>query len=489
MFETAEIGAGLEREAFKKEVPKLRTALLDIQTKLAGADFPVVVLISGVEGAGKSEFVNNLLEWMDARGIQVHAPWEPSDEERERPRFWRYWRMLPPKGKMGIFLGSWYTQPIVDRVFKKLDDSGFEIEMNRIRDLETFLADEGALLVKLWFHLSKKSQRKRLEKLEKDPESQWRVTKQDWQFFKKYDKFRRVSGDAIRETETDKAPWHIVEATDRRFALVNGARALLGAIEQRFKEARPKAPIKPDVPKPKKTNILNSLDYSRKLSDREYERSLAAHQGKLSVLSRRLREQGRSMTLVFEGPDAAGKGGTIRRLTQAMDARLYQVISIAAPTEEERAHNYLWRFWRALPRVGRVSIYDRSWYGRVLVERLEGFCAAEQWRRAFGEINQFEEQLTDFGTIVIKFWISITPDEQLRRFKDRQLKAYKQYKITEEDWRNREKWGAYEAAACDMIERTSTAQAPWVVVEGNDKRWSRLRVLQTVVERLEKELR
>src|SRR5262245_21599234 len=194
------------------------------------------------------------------------------------------------------------------------------------------------------------------------------------------------------------------------------------------------------------------------------------------------------MLLVFEGPDAAGKGGSIRRLTQAMDARLYQVISVAAPTDEERAHPYLWRFWRHLPRMGRVTIYDRSWYGRVLVERVEGFCRTADWQRAYGEINAFEKQLTDFGVILIKFWLTISPEEQLARFKDRQTTPYKQYKITEEDWRNRNKWDFYEAAACDMIEKTSVETAPWVLVEANNKEWARIKVLKSIVRRLKEEL-
>jgi polyphosphate kinase 2 (PPK2 family) len=196
----------------------------------------------------------------------------------------------------------------------------------------------------------------------------------------------------------------------------------------------------------------------------------------------------RSMILVFEGPDAAGKGGAIRRVTGALNAHIYRVISVAAPTDEELAHPYLWRFWRHLPRRGRVTIYDRSWYGRVLVERIEGFASSAEWRRAYSEINDFEEQLTEAGNIIMKFWIAITADEQLQRFQDRQTTPYKQYKLTEEDWRNREKWDAYEAAACDMVERTSTTHAPWTLVEGNDKQWGRVKVVETVSQRLREEL-
>ena len=191
------------------------------------------------------------------------------------------------------------------------------------------------------------------------------------------------------------------------------------------------------------------------------------------------------MVAVFEGWDAGGKGGAIRRLTRGLDARDYRVVPIAAPTEDERAHHYLWRFWRYLPRRGRITIFDRSWYGRVLVERVEGFAAEDEWRRAYSEINDFEAQLTDFGTVLLKFWLHITPDEQLRRFEERQGIGYKQWKITDEDWRNREKWALYESAVQDMVERTSTSAAPWTLVEGNSKRYARLKVLRTVCDALE----
>ncbi|MFH1724433.1 MAG: polyphosphate:AMP phosphotransferase [Elusimicrobiota bacterium] len=489
MFESAEIGAKVSKQDFKKEEPKLRTELLAIQKKLASADFPVILLVSGVEAAGKTSLVNLLLEWMDARGIEVHAPWDSTDEERERPRLWRFWRMLPPKGKMGVFLGSWYTDPIVDRVFKRMKDRSFEAELRRIRDLENMLTREGALIVKLWLHLSEKTQKKRLAKLAEDPDTSWRVTKRDWSFFERYDRFRRFSERALRTTSTGKAPWHVIEATDRHHTALTAAKTLARAVRARVKEAARPAPARePDTPRPKRVNALNSLDYGLKLGLKEYKDRLAKSQARLSVLTRSLRRKGRSMILLFEGPDAAGKGGVIRRMTRAIDARLYRVISTAAPTGDERAHPHLWRFWRDLPRLGRVGIYDRSWYGRVLVERLEGFCAPEAWKRAYNEINDFEGQLTDFGIILVKFWIAITPEEQLSRFKDRKLKPYKQYKLTEEDWRNREKWGAYEAAACETIERTSTEYAPWTLVEGNDKRWARVKAIGTVVDRLGKEL-
>ena len=446
----------------------------------------MVVLVGGVEGAGKAEIVNLLLEWMDARGIQTHAMGDQSDEEADRPPMWRYWRLLPPRGRMGIFFGSWYTQSIIDRAFDKTNKAEFDQTLERIIELERMLSAEGTILIKLWLHLSKPAMKERLRTLERDPRQKWRVTRRDWRFFKRYDRFREVSEHALGRTSTGEAPWTIVEAADARHRNLAVAKALCDALETRLAVPPPEKPKeKPPLPVPEQVNILRSLDMSLKIDEKEYEKKLLKYQGELNQLTRKLREERkRSLILVFEGQDAAGKGGAIRRLTQAMDSRDYQVISVAAPSDEERAHPYLWRFWRHLPPSGRVAIYDRSWYGRVLVERVEGFCSAGEWQRAYAEINSFEEQLTDSGDLVLKFWLQVSPDEQLRRFKDRQETPYKQYKLTEEDWRNRAKAEAYEAAACDMIGKTSTAESPWTLVEANDKEWARMKVLRTVVKRL-----
>lgn len=489
MFETAEVGSALEKERYKKLAQQLRVDLLAAQGKLAKSNISLVVLISGVEGAGKTEFTNLLLTWFDAHGVETHALGQPSDEESERPPAWRFWRTLPARGRTGLYLTSWYTRPIVERVFKDTDSAGLDQALDRVIEFEQMLTRENVLLVKLWFHISKKEQAKRFRALEDNTDMRWRVTSVDWKFHKKYDRFRKVCEHALMKTSTGEAPWNIVEATDRRYRNATAAKIVLDALNARLeKSKKPGAQSKPDRPKPKAGNIIRKLDMSLKLGDKPFEAQLEKLQGQLGSLTRRLRRDGRSMILAFEGPDAAGKGGAIRRLTQSIDARLYTVNTVAAPTDEEKAHPYLWRFWRALPRVGRVTIYDRSWYGRVLVERIEGFAAPEEWKRAYAEINSFEEQLSDHGTILLKFWIAITQDEQLRRFKDREETPYKQYKLTEEDWRNREKFDAYEAAACEMIERTSTDHAPWVLVEGNDKKSARIKVLRAVTQRLAHEL-
>ncbi len=494
MFEAAEVGNEIDKASYKKQAPGIRSALLEIQRELAASNTSVVIIVGGVEGAGKGETVNLLMEWMDTRGIEVHAMWGTTDEERERPSFWRFWRVLPPKGKIGILFGSWYSQPIVQRTYKEISEIDFDNDLHKIVQFERMLANEGVVLIKFWMHLAKDVQKKRLKKLQKDPATAWKVTDQTLKFFKKYDRFRTVSEEALRRTSMGFAPWHVVEATDDRYREITVTKTVLDTIRRSLDEAKAaaverKKKLTPDLPEPTEHNIIRHLDLTQTLTKSDYEKRMDKFRPRLNELTRRLHSANRSLILVFEGPDAAGKGGAIRKLTEAMDARFYQVKSVAAPTDEERAHPYLWRFWRNLPMHGRVTIFDRSWYGRVLVERVEGFATKGEWSRAYAEINAFEEQMAEFGIIIVKFWLATSPDEQLRRFKDRKVTPYKQYKLTEEDWRNRKKWNAYEAVACDMIERTSTEIAPWVLVEANDKQWARVKVVSTVCEHLEKSLK
>lgn len=488
MFEAAELGNTLDKQAYKKEAPAVREALLTAQRQMAASDFSLVVVVAGIEGAGKGETVNLLLEWMDARGVQTHAMHEPSDEERDRPPLWRFWRRLPPTGRAAIFFGARYQELIFGRVFKEMRHEEFLMALERIEDFERMVSRENTLLVKFWLHLSKPAQKARFKELEADKDTRWRVTKDDWKLHKQYDEIRHVAEQVLRKTSIAEAPWHIVEGLDSRYRNLTVTKTLVQVLQERLARSGPKAPktlTKLGLPVPKPKNLLSELDLSLSLSDKEYDKRLLKAHSRLNLLTRKLPKARRSLILAFEGPDAAGKGGTIRRIIPAIDARLYREITIAAPTDEERAHPYLWRFWRDLPRLGRITIYDRSWYGRVLVERLEGFAATHDWQRAYEEINAFEQQLTDFRTIVLKFYLAISPEEQLRRFKERRITPYKQYKITEEDWRNRKKWQAYEAAACDMIERTSTEHAPWILVEANDKNYARIKVIETICGRLE----
>jgi polyphosphate:AMP phosphotransferase len=490
MFESAEIGNAIDKETYKREAPKVREALLAAQRELPNSPFRVVIVIGGVETSGRSELVNLLLEWMDARGIETHAVGEPTDEERERPMMWRFWRQLPAVGRMGIFFGGWYLPAAYDQIFGEAGEAELHDAVDRIVDFEQMLARENTLILKFWLHLSRDEQRKRLKRLEKDPQQSWRVTKREWEHHKRYAEMRSVFDRILTRTSTAEGPWTVVEATDERYRNLTVARTILERIWEKLAEPVEKHVPKPSLDlKPAALNIINRLDLTRHLEKDDYEKQLAKHQAKLAWLNHRMYDAKQSMILVFEGNDAAGKGGAIRRLTQVMDARGYQHIAISAPTDEEAAQPYLWRFWRHLPRLGQITIYDRSWYGRVLVERVEGFCKPADWQRAYGEINAFEAQLHDFGTRVLKFWLAISPDEQLRRFEERKETPYKQYKITEEDWRNRDRWGAYEAAACDMIEKTNTEAAPWCLIEAQDKNWARIEVIKRVVQEMKAALR
>lgn len=489
MFEGAELGQRLTKGEYEARVPTLRERLLDAQFQLRTAGFSVIIVIGGVEGAGKGETVNRLLEWLDSRGIATFALNRPSDEECQRPRFYQFWRRLPRKGSIGIFFGSWYTAPIVDFAFGLSDEAKFDFELGRIVDFEQMLASEGTLVLKFWLHLTKKQQRRRFKKLAHDPQKAWRVTRRDWKFHARYDEFLPISARALRRTSTAAAPWDIVEARDRRFREITVAERICTALESRLASSvgfvAADGPPQ-DLPLTTSRNLLNQLDLNQSLSPTDYAQALAKSQAVIGRLSRTLRDERRAVVVVFEGSDASGKGGCIRRITQALDARFYRVIPIAAPTDEERAQPYLWRFWRHLPAHGEYAIFDRSWYGRVLVERVESFCPPADWRRAYTEINAFEEQLIDAGVLLFKFWLAISPGEQVRRFEAREATGYKRYKLTDEDRRNQVKAPDYDVAACEMFARTSTELAPWTLVEANDKHFARVKVLRTIGEGLQR---
>lgn len=493
MFESAELGHKIKKSAYKKEVPALREELLNVQMELTeSAAFQVIILVDGLVGAGRGSTVNLLNEWMDPRHVQTHGMAEPTDEELDRPMMWRFWRALPPKGKIGVFLGSWYTWPILNRAHGRTKDANLEQSLDRARKLEKMLVDEGALLIKLWFHLSKEKQKDRLKSLEKDPATSWKVTKQDWKHYKMYDTFREVHEKAIRHTSTGEAPWLIIEGEDAYYRNLTVGKLVLSAIRERLdlKIQPPQDALGPPLmPSIDNVHVLKTMDMTQALTKENYRAKLKKYQKRLNLLTRDPKFKYTTVLAVFEGNDAAGKGGAIRRITGALDARGFQVIPIAAPTEEERAQPYLWRFWRHLPRKGRVIIFDRSWYGRVLVERVEQFCSKNDWMRAYSEINEFEAQISRHRIVVIKFWLAITEDEQLRRFQDRVQTGFKRFKITEEDWRNRDKWEEYERAVADMVDRTSTLHAPWVLVEANSKYFARIKVIKTLCEKIEAKLK
>ena len=488
MLESAEIGHKVPKRVYAREEPKLRELLLNAQFDLSQSGRgPLLLVISGVEGGGRGETANKLTEWMDPRHIHVVAFGPRAPEEAARPPAWRYWRSLPPKGKIGILMNAWYNESMLAHVQGKIDADQVNTRVQAIREHEQMLTDEGFVLLKFWIHLSKAAQKQRLQELEHDPTTAWRVTREDWKAYRIYNKAHELWESLLRETSTGAAPWHVVEGTDGRYRYLTVGKIVLDALRTTLapRPATPKHAITPPAPSViDNVKLIRDLDLSKKLPVKDYDRALEKHQGKLATLTRHKRFAKRSLILVFEGVDAAGKGGAIRRVTGALDARQYVTVPVAAPTEEERAFPYLWRFWRNVPRYGGITIFDRSWYGRVLVERIEGYCSVYDWMRAYDEINQFEEQLTRGDAVVVKFWLQISKAEQLRRFKARERSPFKQFKITADDWRNRKKWNAYEQAVCDMVDRTSTEIAPWTLVEAEDKYYARIKILNTITDRV-----
>jgi AMP-polyphosphate phosphotransferase len=502
MFESAMLGRTVGKVEYDHEVAKLRWELLNAQRELEGRRFPVVVLFGGVDGAGKTETIHLLNQWMDPRWLVNRAFDEPSQDERERPPFWRFWLALPPRGQIGLFLSAWYSQPLLDRVRRRATWAEFDRDLERIAAFERTLADDGALILKFWMHLDKAAQKRRLETLERNPLTRWRVTATQWKHWRMYDRFVTATERLIQKTSRPHAMWSLVDGSDERYRSLVVGTALRDALKARLGE--PQEPPVATRSQPaasmrrrartvlerveRERSVLDKVDLAKKLPKAQYRTALERHQGRLNGLQRRALERQRGVILVFEGWDAAGKGGAIRRVTEALDPRVYRVFPIAAPTDEARAHHYLWRFWRQLQRAGRAAIFDRSWYGRVLVERVEGFATHAEWGRAYAEINEFEEELTEHGLVVVKYWLHISRDEQARRFDERARSPYKRWKLSDEDWRNREKWEAYEAAVNDMVAQTSTGAAPWHLVAANDKHYARIEVLKIACRKIERAL-
>jgi len=499
MFRTAELGRAVSTKDFKKRSLELRQRLLEAQVLLDRTrEFSVMIDFAGVDGAGKGSSVNLLHAWMDTRLMTTNAYERSADARRMHPQFWRYWRDLPMRGRIALNLSGRYSLPFLDRVHGNISGKDYAAELNRIQAFERALADDGMLILKFWMHLSRDAQQERLESLEADPDTAWRVTKRDWQHWKIYDRFIKTAERTIADTNTGYAPWHIIEGVDSNYRSLAVAEQLLDSLNERFATANhkpseelliDKAALEAEDPIPERpqghVTVLETLEPLPRLSKSSYTSELTRLQGRISLLQRQALKQKRSSVLVFEGPDAAGKGGVIRHLIAALDARNYRVLQYGAPTEEEDAKHYLWRFWRRLQPLGRLTIFDRSWYGRVLVERVEGFAREKEWRRAYAEINDFENQLIQDGAILAKFWLHVTPEEQRNRFELRRDTPHKRWKLTSEDWRNRAKWYEYDQAAHDMVKYTSTHDAPWELISAEDKAAARIKVLETFCDCLE----
>ncbi len=487
MFAEAEADPSLSREEFKKHETRLRTALVKAQyARLEAGERALLIVVAGIDGAGKGATINLLNEWMDPRHIKTHGFGPPDEHERQRPPFWRYWNALPAKGRTAIMFGSWYGALLFEGARKNPDVQRLDALAATIRQFESELAADNVQIIKLWFHLSAKAQKERCKRLLASPDTAWQVLPEDLLVQKHYERVRESGHHAISRTDSAHAPWVVVPSADDGMRAVTAADAVLHALQRRA--IKVPSPAVAGAGQAARRNVLGKLDYSETIEKEEYENRLTAVQGRLARAMRDPAFRHRSLVLAFEGQDAAGKGGAIRRVTRPLDARHYEITPISAPSDYELSRPYLWRFWRRVPRQGRVAIFDRSWYGRVLVERVEGLAPPAAWKRAYGEINDFESQLVAHGAIVLKFWLAISEREQLTRFREREKSPYKAFKITPDDWRNRRKWPKYLSAANEMIARTDRPSAPWHIIATDDKRLARLRVLEHIVGAVEKAL-
>ncbi len=464
-----------------------RKRMVEIQHLIREAKIPVVVMFCGVDGAGKHESVNLLNEWMDPRWISTSAYGEETEEEKLRPRMWRYWNDLPGAGEIGLYLNAWATLPLLKRVKGEISRNLYHKELQRVVAFEKTLKDNGYLVLKYWMQLNKSKQEKRLMKLSSDELSNWQITASDWESLELYDSYMESANELIEQT--DAIPWTVIDGSKEKSRFLQMSENFITQVEQKLSEVKQKQERLTCMESiGERHALLSHCDLSRSVERSIYKAELKRLQSKVNKLQNEAYRRKISTVLVFEGWDAAGKGGAIRRLTKALDARQYSVIPIAAPTQEELDHHYLWRFWKRCPRGGRLAIFDRSWYGRVLVERVEGFAQKKDWHQAFGEIKDFESELIHHGTVLCKFWLHVSKEEQLRRFEERAKIDYKAWKLNDEDWRNREKWDLYLDAAEDMFELTEQNHASWHLIPSNDKLYARLKVLSTVCKALEDRL-
>ena len=493
MLEKMNLEKKMSKKEYKHIMKELEPRLSLLQRRQKDAKIPVIILFEGFGASGKGTLINELIQPMDPRSFKVFTIQKPVEEETMRPYLWRFWTKLPEKGRIHIFDRSWYKKKVkscVENEGKVPSDNIYQ----DILDFEEDLTKDGMLIIKFFLHISQKEQAKRFRNLESNKETEWRVHEKDWKHNRDYDKWLKAYDEMIQKTDKSFAPWTIVEATDREYAKVKILSTVADILSERLdieeKEAKhPADETRSEAVFDFSSSVLDGIDLSKSLTKTVYKKKCNELQKRMSLLHSELYKRRIPMVLCFEGWDAGGKGGAIRRLTKMMDPRGYEVIPVAAPNTVEKGYHYLWRFWTHMPKAGHVAIFDRSWYGRVMVERIEGFCSEEEWKRAYNEINRMEAQLSDAGAIVIKFWMHIDPDEQKRRFEERMENPAKQWKITEEDWRNREKWDDYVKAVDEMILRTSTSYAPWVIVEGNDKLYARVKVLETVIEAIEEKLK
>ena len=471
-----------------------RPKLMALQQRIREAKVPVVLVLEGWDAAGKGTLLGKLMTALDPRGYQVYTISKPTREERALPPMARYWVKMPQQGHISIFNGSWYREVTSEAVEQKLSRAELDQRYADIALMENELVCDGAVVLKFFLQIGRKEQRKRQQAMLEKKRTRFLVSESDVEQNRRYDEYMQLFGAMMERTQLPGALWHVVNAEDKDECVAEVGHVVSEAFEAALKDREENqrawdTPALP-VPAPIPTQPIGELSTFTPAQPplENYKARLDKAQKKLGKLQLELYRRGIPMVVGFEGWDAAGKGGAIRRLAAALDPRSYVVVPISSPTAEEKAHHHLWRFWTHLPPDGHVRIFDRTWYGRVMVERIEGFCTENQWKRAYEEMSRFERDLYEHGAIIRKFWLQISQDEQLARFNDRQNTPDKQWKITSEDWRNRDKWPQYETAVNEMLQKTNTAYAPWIVVEANNKEFARVKVLETLIDAIEERL-
>lgn len=479
-----------EGEELKQRLKAAEEKLSQQQMKLKEKRLPVLVLIEGWGAAGKGSAIGQIIKNIDPRFFKVFSmPSTPTEEERRRPFLYRFFEKIPEAGKFTFLDSGWMDQIMKERLDGKLDDKAYTQRVDSVKRFERGLTDNGYLVLKFFFHISKKEQESRIEALLSEKDTAWRVSEGDLWQNRHYDKCLEAFDRYLDDTNTPSAPWYIVDSKSKKFAELQVTETLCMGIETALHNESLAVPLLQNAfPLIKMPKLRDVPLEGKTLDEEKYKKELKELQQKLGQLHNRLYRKRVPVIIAYEGWDAAGKGGNIKRLTGALDPRGFEVHPIASPEPHEKARHYLWRFWTRLPKDGHIAIFDRTWYGRVMVERLEGFCSENDWQRAYYEMNEFEQELHNWGAVILKFWVQIDKDTQLARFTERQNTPSKQWKITDEDWRNREKWDLYEQAVDEMLQKTSTTYAPWHILESVDKKYARIKALHIVIDALEKAL-
>ena len=482
------------KKAILRKIEEQGDELAYLQRKARELGIPVLVVVEGLSAAGKGTIINQMIQPLDPRGFKVSCIASPNRDEQLRPFLWRFWRRTPSAERMAIFDRSWYRSLLDAKINGIISEADLKKAYADVRNFERQMRDGGTIILKFFLEISKKEQATRLAALQSNPATAWRVSDSVLQRHGRYKDYQDAVEEMFKETDIeDQSPWIKIPSKNTKDATLKVLTKMVTALSKRVKEVKdgkPPLTASKRLSRPYFRNApsLAGADLSHNLSKEVYREMLGVRQRKIQDLHHEVYRLRIPVVIVYEGWDAGGKGGNIRRLTERMDPRGYEVIPISAPNDVEKVHHYLWRFWTEFPKAGHVTIFDRSWYGRVLVERVEGFCSETEWKQAYREINEMEENFRHFGTALVKFWVQIDQDEQLRRFQAREQNARKKWKLNEEDWRNREKWKPYEDAVNEMFLRTHAPQAPWTIIEGNCKRYARIKALDVVIDAIESKI-